>query len=103
MGVVTSDYWGAIHRADPGVVPADTESMAAAAKPDINMNRMAKSPPESEVPPARSHSPHHDKFFDIILTEPCSIGDEESLLKSADHFQANFYIAAPSRPKPVLF
>lgn len=42
MVLVTSDYWGAVHGADPGEVRADTEGMEVVAKLARNMAWMLK-------------------------------------------------------------
>ena len=56
MVVVTSDYWGVVHGADPGEVLSDTEGVEVAAKLGRNMAWMVKVLAESKVPvPETSH------------------------------------------------
>lgn len=50
MVIVTSDYWGAAHGADPGEVLADAEGVDVAAKLGRNMAWMVKVLAESKVP-----------------------------------------------------
>ncbi len=50
MVLVTSDYWGVVHGADPGEVLQDTEGMEVAAKLGRNMAWMVKTLHESKVP-----------------------------------------------------
>lgn len=50
MVLVTSDYWGVVHGADPGEVLRDTEGMEVAAKLGRNMAWMVKVLHESKVP-----------------------------------------------------
>lgn len=50
MVLVTSDYWGVVHGADPGEVLQDTEGMEVAAKLGRNMAWMVKVLHESKVP-----------------------------------------------------
>lgn len=58
MVVVTSDYWGAAHGADPGEVLRDTEGMEVARKLGRNMAWMVKVLAESKVPvPETGHRP----------------------------------------------
>ena len=42
MVIVTSDYWGAVHGADPGEVQGDTEGLEVVAKLARNMAWMLK-------------------------------------------------------------
>ena len=51
MVIVTSDYWGAVHGADPGEVLADEEGMAVARKLGRNMAWMVKVLHDTAVPP----------------------------------------------------
>ncbi len=51
MVVVTSDYWGAVHGADPGEVLEDEEGMAVARKLGRNMAWMVKVLHDTAVPP----------------------------------------------------
>lgn len=56
MVLVTSDYWGAAHGADPGEVMGDTEGLDVAAQLGRNMAWMVKVLAESKVPvPERGH------------------------------------------------
>ena len=56
MVLVTSDYWGAAHGADPGEVMGDTEGVDVAAQLGRNMAWMVKVLAESKVPvPERGH------------------------------------------------
>ena len=56
MVVVTSDYWGVAHGADPGECQQDTEGLEVAAKLGRNMAWMVKVLAESKVPvPETSH------------------------------------------------
>ena len=55
MVIVTSDYWGAVHGADPGEVQGDTEGMEVAAKLGRNMAWMVKVLAESKVPVPETH------------------------------------------------
>ena len=56
MVLVTSDYWGAAHGADPGQVMGDTEGLDVAAQLGRNMAWMVKVLAESKVPvPERGH------------------------------------------------
>jgi multimeric flavodoxin WrbA len=56
MVLVTSDYWGAAHGADPGEVLQDTEGVDVAAQLGRNMAWMVKVLSESKVPvPERGH------------------------------------------------
>lgn len=56
MVIVTSDYWGIAHGADPGEVLGDTEGVEVAAKLGRNMAWMVKVLAESKVPaPEASH------------------------------------------------
>ena len=56
MVLVTSDYWGAAHGADPGEVTGDTEGLDVAAQLGRNMAWMVKVLAESKVPvPERGH------------------------------------------------
>lgn len=56
MVLVTSDYWGAVHGADPGEVLRDTEGVDVAAQLGRNMAWMVKVLAESKVPvPERGH------------------------------------------------
>lgn len=56
MVLVTSDYWGAAHGADPGEVLRDTEGVDVAAQLGRNMAWMVKVLAESKVPvPERGH------------------------------------------------
>lgn len=50
MVIVTADYWGAAHGADPGEVLRDTEGMEVAKKLGRNMAWMVKVLAESRVP-----------------------------------------------------
>ena len=50
MVIVTSDYWGAVHGADPGEVLEDEEGMAVARKLGRNMAWMVKVLHETAVP-----------------------------------------------------
>ena len=50
MVIVTSDYWGVAHGADPGEVQSDTEGVEVAAKLGRNMTWMVKVLAESNVP-----------------------------------------------------
>lgn len=50
MVVVTSDYWGIVHGADPGEAMQDTEGVEVAAKLGRNMAWMVKVLAESKVP-----------------------------------------------------
>ena len=50
MVIVTSDYWGIAHGADPGEVMSDTEGVEVAAKLGRNMAWMVKVLAESKVP-----------------------------------------------------
>ncbi len=51
MVIVTSDYWGAVHGADPGEVLEDEEGMAVARKLGRNMAWMVKVLHDTAVPP----------------------------------------------------
>ena len=56
MVVVTSDYWGAVHGADPGEALRDPEGVEVAAKLGRNMAWMVKVLAESKVPvPVTGH------------------------------------------------
>ena len=56
MVLVTADYWGAVHGADPGEVMGDTEGLDVAAQLGRNMAWMVKVLAESKVPvPERGH------------------------------------------------
>ena len=55
MVIVTSDYWGAVHGADPGEVQGDTEGMEVAAKLGRNMAWMVKVLAESKIPVPETH------------------------------------------------
>ena len=55
MVIVTSDYWGAVHGADPGEVQGDIEGMEVAAKLGRNMAWMVKVLAESKVPVPETH------------------------------------------------
>ncbi len=56
MVLVTSDYWGVAHGADPGEVLRDTEGVDVAAQLGRNMAWMVKVLAESKVPvPERGH------------------------------------------------
>ena len=56
MVLVTSDYWGAAHGAEPGEVMGDTEGLDVAAQLGRNMAWMVKVLAESKVPvPERGH------------------------------------------------
>lgn len=56
MVIVTSDYWGVAHGADPGEVMQDQEGVDVAAKLGRNMAWMVKVLAESKVPlPESSH------------------------------------------------
>lgn len=56
MVLVTADYWGAAHGADPGEVMGDTEGLDVAAQLGRNMAWMVKVLAESKVPvPERGH------------------------------------------------
>ena len=56
MVLVTADYWGAAHGADPGQVMGDTEGLDVAAQLGRNMAWMVKVLAESKVPvPERGH------------------------------------------------
>ena len=56
MVVVTSDYWGVVHGADPGECQQATEGLEVAAKLGRNMAWMVKVLAESKVPvPETSH------------------------------------------------
>ena len=56
MIVVTADYWGAVHGAEPGEVMGDTEGVDVAAQLGRNMAWMVKVLAESKVPvPERGH------------------------------------------------
>lgn len=56
MVLVTSDYWGAVHGANPGEVMGDTEGLDVAAQLGRNMAWMVKVLAESKVPvPERGH------------------------------------------------
>ena len=58
MVIVTSDYWGAVHGADPGEVQGDAEGMAVARKLGRNMAWMVKVLGETGVPaPAKAPRP----------------------------------------------
>lgn len=58
MVIVTSDYWGAVHGADPGEVLEDEEGMAVARKLGRNMAWMVKVLHETAVPaPEGGHRP----------------------------------------------
>lgn len=50
MVIVTSDYWGAVHGADPGEVLEDQEGMAVARKLGRNMAWMVKVLRDTAVP-----------------------------------------------------
>ena len=50
MVIVTSDYWGAVHGADPGEVLEDEEGMAVARKLGRNMAWMVKVLHDTAVP-----------------------------------------------------
>ncbi len=50
MLIVTSDYWGAVHGADPGEVLGDEEGMAVARKLGRNMAWMVKVLRDTAVP-----------------------------------------------------
>lgn len=56
MVLVTSDYWGAIHGADPGEVLSDTEGMEVAARLGRNMAWMVRvlSSSKDTLPPPES-------------------------------------------------
>lgn len=58
MIIVTSDYWGAVHGADPGEVQGDTEGMEVAAKLGRNMAWMVKvlNATKETLPPPESRS-----------------------------------------------
>ena len=56
MVLVTADYWGAVHGAEPGEVMGDTEGLDVAAQLGRNMAWMVKVLAESKVPvPERGH------------------------------------------------
>ena len=58
MLIVTSDYWGAVHGADPGECLADTEGMEVACKLGRNMAWAVKAlaaAKETVPPPATGH------------------------------------------------
>ena len=56
MVLVTSDYWGVVHGAEPGEVMGDTEGLDVAAQLGRNMAWMVKVLAESKVPvPERGH------------------------------------------------
>ena len=56
MVLVTADYWGAVHGANPGEVMGDTEGLDVAAQLGRNMAWMVKVLAESKVPvPERGH------------------------------------------------
>ena len=60
MVVVTSDYWGAVHGADPGEAMKDEEGVAVAAKLGRNMAWMVKvlnATKETLPPPETGHRP----------------------------------------------
>ena len=58
MLIVTSDYWGAVHGADPGEALRDEEGMAVARKLGRNMAWMVKVLHETAVPaPEGGHRP----------------------------------------------
>lgn len=58
MVMVTSDYWGVVHGAEPGEALRDTEGMAVAEKLGRNMAWMVKVLAESKIPaPAPSARP----------------------------------------------
>ena len=50
MVIVTSDYWGAVHGADPGEALKDEEGMEVAARLGRDMAWMVKVLAESRVP-----------------------------------------------------
>ncbi|WP_298034861.1 flavodoxin family protein [uncultured Dysosmobacter sp.] len=54
MVIVTSDYWGVVHGAEPGEVLKDAEGMEVAAKLGRNMAWMVKVLAESKVPAPES-------------------------------------------------
>ena len=56
MVLVTADYWGVAHGAEPGEVMGDTEGLDVAAQLGRNMAWMVKVLAESKVPvPERGH------------------------------------------------
>ncbi len=58
MLIVTADYWGAVHGADPGEAAGDTEGMEVAAKLGRNMAWAVKAlaaSRETVPPPATGH------------------------------------------------
>ena len=56
MVIVTSDYWGGAHGAEPGEVADDTEGMEVAARLGRNMAWMVKVLHESKVPVPETHA-----------------------------------------------
>ena len=65
MVIVTSDYWGAVHGADPGEVQGDTEGMEVAAKLGRNMAWTVKAlaAAKETLPPPESHKRTFTNFI----------------------------------------
>ena len=65
MIIVTSDYWGAVHGADPGEVQRDTEGMEVAAKLGRNMAWTVKAlaAAKETLPPPESHKRTFTNFI----------------------------------------
>ena len=65
MIIVTSDYWGAVHGADPGEALQDTEGMEVAAKLGRNMAWTVKalSAAKETLPPPESHKRTFTNFI----------------------------------------
>ena len=55
MVIVSSDYWGVVHGADPGEIVSDTEGIEVAAKLGRNMAWMVKVLAESKIPVPETH------------------------------------------------
>ena len=65
MIIVTSDYWGAVHGADPGEALQDTEGMEVAAKLGRNMAWTVKAlaAAKETLPPPESHKRTFTNFI----------------------------------------
>ena len=65
MILVTSDYWGAVHGADPGEALRDTEGMEVAAKLGRNMAWTVKAlaAARETLPPPESHKRTFTNFI----------------------------------------